>query len=674
MTSRQGFNNYGHLLQRLALYDDETLSLLRKACEKAKAEQDTLEKQQQEETGNNKVPVTPSSSSTQQLQQDLQEGDSSDDEFLRLDPSDDDGENSDEGSDSSSGNSDDTPTGANQHSPDGTEEEGKNPPNPENEKDISPHRNGKTLNRQPSKMKKMQPSTKQQKRQAQIIKQHLSNIMRTCFHLPLEVDSSSMDPPGDDPRQICAPASLFSKESLKEANPVEKLYTLMDLSQKLQQKRAYVVVLLLQSGRFAGGVFEQGECVLHRALQQYTVRKGQGKAQSSQDQKRRPKSVGSQLRRSGEQALKEDVRETLELWLDYIADAVLLFVSCPKTSRATLFGTNEEAGTISTATGANIGLLSKGDKRLRKVPFDVGRPTFESVKVVHEILMDVEVRSIPTNEEVTERTREGDEAVESTLSGTAPKGDTKPSDKVLVSIDLPLTPLHEACRDGNLITLLELVKGIEPGSPDINMPAGFDYMSPLHFAAASSLNVDPVTAAACVSALLIQAHANPSIMDARGRPAYFLAMHDKVRDAFRKSRAVLGEDFCDWDGAAKVASPLTDEDCAARKEKEAEKKRRKKARQKEKKEREQAHAAILEERRVAEEDTKRQAEEARRVRDGLSPKLNSGNVCDYCQKVCKGKKRSEMFERLEYKYCSTDCVNTHKRELMAAAAMARFNR
>jgi hypothetical protein len=28
---------------------------------------------------------------------------------------------------------------------------------------------------------------------------------------------------------------------------------------------------------------------------------------------------------------------------------------------------------------------------------------------------------------------------------------------------------------------------------------------------------------------------------------------------------------------------------------------------------------------------------------------------------------------LDYNYCSTDCVQKHKRELTAAAAMARFN-
>ena len=50
----------------------------------------------------------------------------------------------------------------------------------------------------------------------------------------------------------------------------------------------------------------------------------------------------------------------------------------------------------------------------------------------------------------------------------------------------------------------------------------------------------------------------------------------------------------------------------------------------------------------------------------------ASNACDFCQKVCKGKRRSQMFSRLEYVYCGTDCVKKHQRELTAAAAMARL--
>jgi Bacteroidetes VLRF1 release factor/Vms1-associating treble clef domain len=668
----------GQLLQRLTLYDQESLSLLRKAYEKAKAEEDSLQEKQRNEIGDNTVPVLPSTTATARSTSsnyvDDSSSDDDDDDFPPHESSDDAEDNSDSSSVGSiSVGADQLPPVAEEEEEEETVDEAPTIANP----GLPPiQAEASTTNTASSKRKKRQPSSKQQKRQAQIVKQHLSNIVRMSLPLPTNDEGNGTEL--EDQHQLCIPSSLLSKSYLQTGNVATQAHSLLTLSQKLQEKRGYVVVLLLQSGRFGGGVFEQGKCVVHRAFQQYTVRKGQGKAQSSQDQKRRPKSVGSQLRRSGEQALKEDVRETLEEWKRYIADAGVVFVSCPKTSRATLFGTNEEAAAVAASVASGgVFLLSKDDKRIRKVPFDVGRPTFENVKVVHEVLMDVEVRTAPRKEEMTvNEAQERGKDKDSTEATNQQQQEAETKAKMVgqLAIDLPLTPLHEACRDGNLTSLLDLVRAIESEMPDINQPAGYDCMTPLHFAAASTSNVDPVTAAACVSALLIQAQADPSIMDARGRPAYFLASHDKVREAFRKSRAILGEDFCDWDGLAKVGPPLTDEDFAARKEKEAEKKRRKKARQKEKKVKEKTQVDEMEERRKAEEEAQRQAEEAKRVRDGLSPKTTEGNVCDFCQKVCKGKKRNQMFQRLEYKYCSSDCVNNHKRELMAAAALARFGR
>ena len=70
---------------------------------------------------------------------------------------------------------------------------------------------------------------------------------------------------------------------------------------------------------------------------------------------------------------------------------------------------------------------------------------------------------------------------------------------------------------------------------------------------------------------------------------------------------------------------------------------------------------------------KKKEEDAKRIRAGLQPKTTTAaNACDHCQKVCKGKSHSQMFSRLEFVYCSTDCVRKHQRELTAAAAMARF--
>jgi hypothetical protein len=181
-------------------------------------------------------------------------------------------------------------------------------------------------------------------------------------------------------------------------------------------------------------------------------------------------------------------------------------------------------------------------------------------------------------------------------------------------------------------------------------------------------------AAECVYRLLVDGGADPAVLDARRRVPYYLAGNDEVRAAFRRARAALGdENGRDWE-AARVGPPLAEADEALRREREAERRRQKKQRQKERraKDRAEAEAAALD--LQNREDEARRQEEARRARDGLPPKDGSRwtNACDYCQRVCAGLRRRDMYQRLEYAYCSTDCVQKHKRELLASAALARF--
>jgi hypothetical protein len=492
-----------------------------------------------------------------------------------------------------------------------------------------------------SKPKKSPRINKENRQRMQLVKQYTDNLV--CESFPL-----------DDDRVLELPSSLLGKEDRRpDILARDKCRYFLNLSEKMQKEKAPVVVLLLRSGRFAGGVFQGDRCVTHRAFQRYTVRKGQGKSQSSQDNsKSKAKSVGAQLRRAGEQSLKEDIHATVLEWKEYIQKASLILLSCPKTMKTTIF--------------ADVvrDVVSRDDARIRKIPFDVGRPTFDSVCVSHEVLMGVVVREAIVETKVSEEPQLTEEVKEDVISKPTPLEEKE-------EIAIPLTPLHEASRDGDLPSILDIISK-EENTMQIDRHAGPDFMTPLHYAAESSQRVDPATAAACVSALLIQGRANPGIIDARTRASYFLASHDKVREAFRRARAILGEDHCDWN-EAKVGPPLTEDDIEARKEKEAEKKRKKKARAKEKKAQEKDHMEEMEQRKKEEEEQKKRAEDAKRVRDCLQPKArNATNICDFCQKVCKGKQRTQMFKRLDYNYCSTDCLNKHKRELMAKAAMSRF--
>ncbi|KAL7552412.1 hypothetical protein ACHAWF_015647 [Thalassiosira exigua] len=470
---------------------------------------------------------------------------------------------------------------------------------------------------------------------------------------------------------------------------------------------ATVVVVLIRSGRFAAAVYSLQlskrssdpndaepamTAVAHKTSTRYTTRRGQGGSQSQHDQsKSKAKSVGAQLRREGEKQLREDARSTWREWRrrGYLDDAAeCFFVSCPKGMRREyLFGGDDA-------------LTEKDDERIRSVPLDVGRPSMDATRAVLDCLLSCGMRDM-TEEEIREVDETADAETHAFASAKLSADDhvirsrsenqegAKPEESTegpATPEAPPLTPLHEAVVEGDLKRLLELLTLIEESEErdatqeddaeqsssldyDVNTPGGPDGLTPLHAAAASS---DP-SAPALLDALLIRGRADPCAIDARGRPPYSLASSDKVREVFRKARGTLGEDRCRWDDDAKVGPALTEEDLEAKKAKEREKKRRQRARQKERKAKEKKEAQEEAAREEEEARKKKEEEDAKRARDGLKPKTSSAtNVCDFCQKVAKGKRRAQMFLRLEYVYCSTDCVRRHQRELAAAAAVARM--
>ena len=387
--------------------------------------------------------------------------------------------------------------------------------------------------------------------------------------------------------------------------------------------------------------------------------------------------------------------KALKTWSSHVRNAGLILLSCPKIMAKSFYDDTAE-------------FFSKDDPRIHKVPLDVGRPTHEAVSAVHEIMMSATLWDKPQLQHEQEAGSNEGAGIEGSSASVGATDDNQQNGSKSVSTPqpqpqpepeplIPLNELHRSARDGQLADLIKMLT--EDQSTDVDVAtmvderAGEDFKTPLHYAAEivataasttaddggneddskATVHKDPTTAAGCVTVLLVQGGANPSILDGRHRPPYFLAAHEKVRDAFRLARSTIGEDKWDWDDKAKVGPPLTTNDLDKKKEKAAEKKRRQRARQKEKKAREKAEAEEAERQRKEEEANKKAAVDAKRVRDGLKPKVSTAtNVCDYCQKVCKGKRRNQMFQRLEYVYCSTDCVQKHKRELMASAALARF--
>ncbi|KAF8972658.1 hypothetical protein BDZ97DRAFT_1782096 [Flammula alnicola] len=105
------------------------------------------------------------------------------------------------------------------------------------------------------------------------------------------------------------------------------------------------------------------EVLLHKTFHRYTTRRKQGGSQSTNDSAKGPaKSAGAQLRRYGEQALRDDIRGLLQEWADDIAGCERIWIRA-STSNRKIFYDYESAP------------FAKNDERLRTFPFPTRRPT-----------------------------------------------------------------------------------------------------------------------------------------------------------------------------------------------------------------------------------------------------------------------------------------------------------
>ena len=502
---------------------------------------------------------------------------------------------------------------------------------------------------------------------------------------PSDKTSSYLDGEDEYPNRDLAHFYQSKEEQLQNQDHLEPILSLHNLAHDLSSLSKYknnVLIILLHSGRFAAAIFNGGKCINHTTSSRYTVRRGQGGSQSAMDNaKGKAKSVGAQLRRAGEVQLRNDVFTTLSNWKEDIDDCSLYLLSLSKTLQKMFW---EDVDSIFNAPNKNrndtVGLKKGGDK-VRSIPLDVGRPCFESCCALHELLMTCSLLTVDLsmkNNDIQDNTTCLDNNFvedDAQVSDESKDGELVPKPEFLGE---PLTPLHKAAKDGNIEELAALLSSINGIYDHIDAAAGPKMMTPLHFAASSSsdTSIDHTTAAKCILLLLTQGHANPSIPDAHNRTPYYLATNDTIRNSFRLARSELGEDMWNWT-EAKVGPALTTDDLKSKRGKAAEKKRKQRLRQKERKAQDQKEKTEEDYRVKEEEEKKKVEEDARRTRAGLQPKpatAKASIVCDFCQKDCKGKRKSQLFSRLDFLYCSSDCMRKHQRELMAAAATARMNK
>ncbi|KAK5576000.1 hypothetical protein RB653_007136 [Dictyostelium firmibasis] len=519
---------------------------------------------------------------------------------------------------------------------------------------------------------------------------------------------------------LLGPTTMFKQLSLlSEGSDQQKqlLTTIIgNFKQYVQSKDLKWIVLLCSGGRFAGAVYSGGKCIDHKTFHRYTMRKKQGGSQSKKDSESgNKKSAGAGIRRYNEKRLKEEVAQLLTNWKDenHFKQCSHIFVFAPKgNTRDILFPPGS--------------FLSPEDDRIRTIPFPIIRPTFSEAQRVSTWISSVDIELFDEEKLELERKEqerklkerqdkfdhdqrqkekekrrkefelqqqqsvENDDDDDDQLSYEnnqlflAIKDKDFEKVKYLLEKDetfeIPIpneekkqlfinSPIFIAVENGDVKMTSYLLKQLS--NDDINqLNPRWDYITPLHKAAIDG-NCDMIE-------LLLNNGADPTLPGGlRSDVPYDCSSNQKTRDTFREW---AGDHFTTskWDFSKAHIVPLTKE---MKQEKEDKKKqKRKQQREKEKikkqneKEQQQQHKLDDSQKQQKLEDLNlvEQLERSRlskesqlsdREKRALAAERRYGSTSSLVCENCKNSIIGTPFERLTFKYCSTQCVLSHKKSL-----------
>ncbi|TFK25601.1 cytoplasmic protein [Coprinopsis marcescibilis] len=314
------------------------------------------------------------------------------------------------------------------------------------------------------------------------------------------------------------------------------------------------------------------EVLLHKTFHRYTTRRKQGGSQSVNDNAKGPaKSAGAQLRRYGEQALRDDIRNLLSEWSEEIIDCERIWIRASTSNRRIFFDYDEA-------------VFQKGDERLRTFPFPTRRPTQSELS---RCLLEL------TKPKISHFTEDELKAQDEAYQASLPKPKPKPTIPAPVEREKPqptkLTKEEELFRDkwGRLLEMVTRGR-LEPlkvfweresnaiGGIDIPIPEWADEkVNTLLQAAAyagqadvvhwmlDAAGADPtITVGSSKQGILEDVETRSEdagstpVYAASNRTAYDLAKTKAVRDVFRRC-AAANLDRWDWLGAGHVPSILS---------------------------------------------------------------------------------------------------------------------
>ena len=131
------------------------------------------------------------------------------------------------------------------------------------------------------------------------------------------------------------------------------------------------LVLLVQAGAFAAGLYLENELVAHRVRRRYVVR-GRGRAQPTYLDRKGKSRYGSRLRLRNARRLIDDLRACLAAWSGDHGAPDRVYLSCPVRLRAEISAARPP--------------VPLDPRRTLAVPFAVRRPAFEELGRIRWLL------------------------------------------------------------------------------------------------------------------------------------------------------------------------------------------------------------------------------------------------------------------------------------------------
>lgn len=150
---------------------------------------------------------------------------------------------------------------------------------------------------------------------------------------------------------------------MQEAGSDDRLWTMLATAGGHFAGLVVRVKIPRQGGSAKGKKAPEMEIIRHKTFHRYTTRRKQGGSQSVNDNAKGPaKSAGAQLRRYGEQALREDIQGILAEWSDEVQKSERIFFRASVANRKMFWDWENSP-------------IKRGDDRLRTFPFPTRRPT-----------------------------------------------------------------------------------------------------------------------------------------------------------------------------------------------------------------------------------------------------------------------------------------------------------